>query len=405
MKPPCRLEHAIDDDMEVALSRLITKDTLDPSSRTIPDPTEDIAARLNGLPPTCALADMEVGTAGRLSVVLMPAGEMEAMAQSGFAQGAHITRTEGGFALENGWVAQLGGRHEVSFRPVHHRPFGVNTLEHTSSSRCMADEVPQAVEEDEDAPVAEEKSGFGFQLSRSIVHAIDRQMRQFGSRLVLFLPGLRPSVLLQLGVRTNPLPCVLEVILNPTSGLVSPPVMIWGSWWCWVTSSPWVFIDTGRSVSLMAFHDRVEASNDEHRSVQSLHGYDGLLYQLQNSMSPSHQVPGPGRPVCGDPYRRVLVRHWDQSGNLFLLVAASFLLLSVGQHLPHQKHAVQHGGTNGTSGCLRRRSPFNPEHGVQRPRQAPHGSDCFDPNTTNTLKCSKGPSSAALIEVLPTRNF
>ena len=54
----CRLEHAIDDDMEVALSRLITKDTLDPSGRTIPEPTEDIAARLNGLPPTCALADM-----------------------------------------------------------------------------------------------------------------------------------------------------------------------------------------------------------------------------------------------------------------------------------------------------------------------------------------------------------
>ena len=55
----CRLEHAIDDDMEVALSRLITKDTLDPSGRTIPDPTEDIAARLQRL-----TADMCVGGHG-----------------------------------------------------------------------------------------------------------------------------------------------------------------------------------------------------------------------------------------------------------------------------------------------------------------------------------------------------
>ena len=38
----CRLEHAIDDDMEVALSLLITPDTKDPSGREIPPPTLDI---------------------------------------------------------------------------------------------------------------------------------------------------------------------------------------------------------------------------------------------------------------------------------------------------------------------------------------------------------------------------
>ena len=38
-------------------------------------------------------------------------------------------------------------------------------------------------------------------------------------------------------------------------------------------------------ISLLEFHEQVEASNNEHRSVQSLHGYDGLLYQLESSMS------------------------------------------------------------------------------------------------------------------------
>ena len=40
-----------------------------------------------------------------------------------------------------------------------------------------------------------------------------------------------------------------------------------------------------RNISLSTFHERVDASNSEHRSVQSLHGYDGLLYQLQTSMA------------------------------------------------------------------------------------------------------------------------
>ena len=39
------------------------------------------------------------------------------------------------------------------------------------------------------------------------------------------------------------------------------------------------------SISLATFHQLVEQSNIDHRSVQSLQGYDGLLYQLENAMS------------------------------------------------------------------------------------------------------------------------
>ena len=65
----------------------------------------------------------------------------------------------------------------------------MNTLEHASSSRIMAEAEAPEVEETEGEPVAEEKTGFGFQLSESIVHAIDRQIVSSGLRLIMFLPA------------------------------------------------------------------------------------------------------------------------------------------------------------------------------------------------------------------------
>lgn len=103
----CRLEHAIDDDMEVALSRLITEQTLDPSGRVIPAPTADIAARLQDVSTTRALGELGVGASGRLSVLLLPAKELEALNKHGVVVGASMTRTSEGFVLENGWAAQL----------------------------------------------------------------------------------------------------------------------------------------------------------------------------------------------------------------------------------------------------------------------------------------------------------
>ena len=103
----CRLEHAIDDDMEVALSRLITSETLDPSGREIPQPTEDIAARLSSSNQTCSLEALADGAAGRLTVLLLPAAEAAAMNQKGFVVGANIARESESYVLENGAVAQL----------------------------------------------------------------------------------------------------------------------------------------------------------------------------------------------------------------------------------------------------------------------------------------------------------
>ena len=103
----CRLEHAIDDDMEVALSRLITSETLDPSGREIPQPTADIAARLSSSNQTCSLEALADGAAGRLTMLLLPAAEAVAMNEKGFVVGANIARESESYVLENGAVAQL----------------------------------------------------------------------------------------------------------------------------------------------------------------------------------------------------------------------------------------------------------------------------------------------------------
>ncbi len=103
----CRLEHAIDDDMEVALSRLVNSETLDPSGRVIPQPTPDIAARLSSFTETCSLDGLSDGDSGCLTILLLPATEAEAMNQQGFAVGASITKKGDSFVLEDGTVAQL----------------------------------------------------------------------------------------------------------------------------------------------------------------------------------------------------------------------------------------------------------------------------------------------------------
>ena len=87
-------------------------------------------------------------------------------------------------------------------------------------------------------------------------------------------------------------------------------------------------------ISLATFHDRVDASNVEHRSVQSLQGYDGLLYQLQTSMF--HHTKSLMFALLSSLMLVAVLWYGAGSvfGNLFLLASASFLILSVGQHLP-----------------------------------------------------------------------
>ncbi len=110
----CRLEHAIDDDMEVALSLLITPETTDPSGREIPPPTTDISNRLNGAHRACSLSDLPDGKTGTLSMVLLSASETAAMNDQGFSIGTKVARKGSDYVLESGHVGQFSDRTKKS---------------------------------------------------------------------------------------------------------------------------------------------------------------------------------------------------------------------------------------------------------------------------------------------------
>ena len=64
----CRLEHAIDDDLEVALTLLLDQPNIDPSGKPIPPAREELASIINqlasGMRPLSALPDNSEGDLG-----------------------------------------------------------------------------------------------------------------------------------------------------------------------------------------------------------------------------------------------------------------------------------------------------------------------------------------------------
>ena len=161
----------------------------------------------------------------------------------------------------------------------------MNTLEQGKLSRTMAEEEQVATEEVEDSsPV--EPTAFGFRLSESIVHAIDRQIVSSGLRLIMFLPAFAALTYFSSWAFAQSSPTFWEANIAPNLGMGFATFM--ASLTFVVVLGYILAVSFHRyrvRISLATFHERVEASNSEHRSVQSLHGYDGLLFQLQSAMA------------------------------------------------------------------------------------------------------------------------
>jgi hypothetical protein len=116
----CRLEHAIDDDLEVALSLLLGRPDVDPSGREIPSPTDDILARIEAnhrlIRP---LSSMQIGEEGTLQTMVMAPSQKVTMESVGLRIGVTITKDENGFALEDGSRLELDADFaaQLLFRP------------------------------------------------------------------------------------------------------------------------------------------------------------------------------------------------------------------------------------------------------------------------------------------------
>lgn len=210
----------------------------------------------------------------------------------------------------------------------------MNTLEQTSSSSTMAEVDPPVIDE-ADEETSPKTEGFGFQLSESIIHAIDRQIVSSGLRLIMFLPAFAAITFFSSWAFSQSSPSFWEENIAPNIGLGFATFM--ASLTFVVVLGYILAVGFHRyrvSISLATFHERVNASNVQHRSVQSLHGYDGLLYQLQTSMA--HHTKSLVLAITSA--ATLVMVFWYGTGtvygNLFLLISVSFLLLSFGQHLP-----------------------------------------------------------------------
>ena len=187
----------------------------------------------------------------------------------------------------------------------------------------------------EDETPLDSSTGFGFRLSESIIHAIDRQIISSGLRLIMFLPAFAAFTYFASWAFSQSSPAFWLDNIQPNVGMGFSTFMASLSFVVILGYILAVGFHRYRvAISLMTFHNKVEESNVAHRSVQSLQGYDGLLYQLQTAMS--HHTKSLAFSI-GSALMLVAVLWYGTGtvlGNLFLLASASLLILSVGQHLP-----------------------------------------------------------------------
>jgi len=104
----CRLEHAIDDDLEVALSLLLGQPLLDPSGRDIPQASSEISSRIrSSQTQLISLECLEKGTTGTIEAMFLDAHETDLVNQHGLLIGAQITRNGDGYTLAGMSVANF----------------------------------------------------------------------------------------------------------------------------------------------------------------------------------------------------------------------------------------------------------------------------------------------------------
>lgn len=97
----CRLEHAIDDDLDVALSVYLGNPELDPSGRDIPDIRTELSERLRSKRIGIRkMSEMDKGESGKVSFISLSHEEIEIMSQLGLEVGSEIF-FDGEFKLQS----------------------------------------------------------------------------------------------------------------------------------------------------------------------------------------------------------------------------------------------------------------------------------------------------------------
>ena len=87
----CRLEHAIDDDLDVALAIYFDNPNIDPSGKEIPRIRKELFERLNSKSVGVRkVSDMQNGESGKVSFISLSKDEMNVISQLGIEVGTEI---------------------------------------------------------------------------------------------------------------------------------------------------------------------------------------------------------------------------------------------------------------------------------------------------------------------------
>ena len=88
----CRLEHAIDDDLDVALAIYFDNPDIDPSGRDIPEIRKGLFERLNTKSSGVRrVSDLQFGESGKVSFISLPKDDMNVISQLGIEIGTEIS--------------------------------------------------------------------------------------------------------------------------------------------------------------------------------------------------------------------------------------------------------------------------------------------------------------------------
>jgi len=109
----CRLEHAIDDDLDVALEIMLGSPRFDPSGRDIPELSNELKTKASEIEKKyCSLNEMKEGDIGEIAILFCSESTKIFLDQNNLNLGSMIEVVSSGYKLESG--VEVGINPEIS---------------------------------------------------------------------------------------------------------------------------------------------------------------------------------------------------------------------------------------------------------------------------------------------------
>ncbi len=104
----CRLEHAIDDDLEIALTQLLGNPVLDPSGRDIPSASSEIMSRVESSETRIQLLSaLDDGASGVIHAMFFGQDDQEVLGHLGIEIGTEISSAKDGYSVKGAGEVEI----------------------------------------------------------------------------------------------------------------------------------------------------------------------------------------------------------------------------------------------------------------------------------------------------------